>query len=74
MKSTYKALVIGTGLGGAVAACRLAQASLHVGVLERGKDYRTTRFPHNDGDTGAVVFAGGGAPRVRAGRSTSRPR
>jgi cholesterol oxidase len=50
MKSTYKALVIGSGFGGAVAACRLAQAGLHVGVLERGKDYRTTPFPRNFGD------------------------
>src|SRR5262245_121270 len=50
MKSSYKALVIGSGFRGAVAACRLAQAGLDVAVLERGKDYRTTPFPRNFGD------------------------
>jgi len=49
---SYAALVIGTGFGGSVAACRLAQAlgPNRVGVLERGKDYRTTKFPRNFSD------------------------
>jgi cholesterol oxidase len=47
MKSTYDAIVIGTGFGGAVAACRLAQAQLSVGVLERGRRYDTNQFPRN---------------------------
>src|SRR5262249_26510543 len=32
-------VVIGTGFGGAVAACRLAQAGLNVTVFERGRRY-----------------------------------
>ena len=34
-----RAIVIGTGFGGAVTACRLAQAGLDVTVLERGRRY-----------------------------------
>src|SRR5215831_8262699 len=43
----YDAIVIGTGFGGAVAACRLAQAGLSVGVLERGRRYDINPFPRN---------------------------
>lgn len=35
----HRAIVIGTGFGGAVSACRLAQAGLAVIVLERGRRY-----------------------------------
>lgn len=37
--------VIGTGFGGAVAACRLAQANLDVLVLERGRRFEAKDFP-----------------------------
>jgi cholesterol oxidase len=47
MKATYDAIVIGTGFGGSVAACRLAQAKFSVGVLERGRRYDTNAFPRN---------------------------
>jgi cholesterol oxidase len=43
----YDAVVIGTGFGGAVAACRLAQAGLSVAVLERGRRYDFNPFPRN---------------------------
>ena len=39
MTDAYDAAVIGTGFGGAVAACRLSQAGLRVRVLERGRRY-----------------------------------
>lgn len=39
------AVVIGTGFGGAVAACRLAQAGKRVCVLERGRRYERDDFP-----------------------------
>lgn len=45
MKPQYDAIVIGTGFGGAVAACRLAQAGLNVGIIERGRRYRRQGFP-----------------------------
>src|SRR5258708_24142619 len=38
-------IVVGTGFGGAVAACRLAQAGYDVLVLERGRRYERHDFP-----------------------------
>jgi cholesterol oxidase len=43
----YEALVIGTGFGGAVAACRLAQAGIDVAVVERGRRYPPGSFPRD---------------------------
>jgi len=45
MKPSYEAIVIGTGFGGAVSACRLAQAGLQVGIFERGRRYHRESFP-----------------------------
>jgi cholesterol oxidase len=47
IRSSYDAVVIGSGFGGAVAACRLAQAGLSVAVLERGRRYDHNPFPRN---------------------------
>ncbi len=41
------AVVIGTGFGGAVSACRLAQAGLTVRILERGRRYDKGGFPRD---------------------------
>ena len=41
----FDAVVIGTGFGGAVAACRLAQARKKICVLERGRRYPLGDFP-----------------------------
>ena len=43
--SLLDAIVIGTGFGGAVAACRLTQAGKNVCVLERGRRYDRGDFP-----------------------------
>jgi choline dehydrogenase-like flavoprotein len=40
-----EAIVVGTGFGGAVTACRLAQAGFKVLVLERGRRYEASDFP-----------------------------
>jgi cholesterol oxidase len=45
MKDSYGAVVIGSGFGGAVAACRLAQAGIDVCVVERGRRYGAGEFP-----------------------------
>jgi cholesterol oxidase len=42
---TFDAVVIGSGFGGAVSACRLAEAGLEVLVLERGRAYPPGSFP-----------------------------
>jgi len=47
MKQRYDAVVVGTGFGGSVAACRLAQAGLGVGILERGRRYALGTFPRD---------------------------
>jgi cholesterol oxidase len=44
MATENSTVVIGTGFGGSVTACRLAQAGFEVTVLERGRDYRHSRL------------------------------
>ncbi len=39
MRTRYDAVVVGSGFGGAVASCRLAQAGFDVAILERGRRY-----------------------------------
>jgi cholesterol oxidase len=65
-KSVYEAIVVGTGFGGAVAACRLAQAGIDVGVLERGRRYPPGTFPrHVTGADGLLWERGKGLYDVR---------
>src|SRR4051795_6399784 len=41
----YDAIVVGSGFGGGVAACRLAEAGYSVGVIERGRRFGANDFP-----------------------------
>ena len=50
MRTSYEAVVIGSGFGGSVAACRLAQAGRSVVILERGRRCDTKPFPRNWND------------------------
>ncbi len=43
----FDVVVIGSGYGGAVAACRLAEAGYRVCVLERGEEYLPGEFPND---------------------------
>jgi cholesterol oxidase len=43
-------LVIGSGFGGAVTSCRLAEAGLRVLVLERGRRWSPSTYPRKTGD------------------------
>lgn len=46
----YDAIVIGSGFGGAVAACRLAERGYRVLVLERGRRWHPRDYPRRPGD------------------------
>jgi cholesterol oxidase len=58
-KETYEAIVVGSGFGGAVAACRLAQAGVDVAVLERGRRYPLGTFPRHRRDLEDSASAAG---------------
>lgn len=49
-KTDFDAVIIGSGFGGAVSACRLAQAGQKVLVLERGRRWTPANFPREPGD------------------------
>src|SRR5690554_6121531 len=46
----FDVVVIGSGFGGAVTACRLAQAGRKVLVLERGRQWEPGDYPRGPGD------------------------
>ena len=43
----YDTIVVGSGFGGAVAGCRLAQAGVDVAVVERGRRWAPGSFPES---------------------------
>jgi cholesterol oxidase len=45
LESTYDAVVVGSGFGGGVTACRLAEQGLRVCVLERGRRFGPGDYP-----------------------------
>jgi cholesterol oxidase len=45
MESAYDAVVVGSGFGGGIAACRLAERGFRVCVLERGRRFGPGDFP-----------------------------
>ena len=47
MDNKYDAVIIGSGFGGSINACRLAEAGYNVVVLERGKEYKPGEFPRD---------------------------
>lgn len=50
MSEHFDAVIIGSGFGGAVTACRLAQAGRKVLVLERGREWTPEDYPRGPGD------------------------
>lgn len=44
-KGSYDVVIIGSGFGGAIMGCRLAEAGYSVCILERGKYYKKGDFP-----------------------------
>jgi cholesterol oxidase len=49
VKKSYDVVIIGSGFGGSIIACRLAQSGRSVCVLERGKQWRKQDFPRTLG-------------------------
>lgn len=56
MKQAYEVIVVGSGFGGAVTACRLAQAGRSVCVLERGKRWNKTEFPRSPAEVAKALW------------------
>jgi choline dehydrogenase-like flavoprotein len=49
-----KVIVVGSGFGGAIAACRLAQAGFDVTILERGRRFEQGDFPNLPDDSSVL--------------------
>ena len=65
LRPHYDAVIVGSGYGGGVAACRLARAGRSVAVLERGREVTTGEFPDRFPDmrrefrvTGGLISTG----------------
>ncbi len=50
MAADFDAVVVGSGFGGSVVACRLAEAGYRVLVLERGRRWRPEDYPRRPDD------------------------
>jgi cholesterol oxidase len=50
MRDGFDAIVVGSGFGGAVMACRLAERGRRVLVLERGRQWHPEEYPRAPGD------------------------
>ena len=56
MRRTYDAIVIGSGFGGGIAACRLAEAGKRVCVLERGRRFGGDDFPDDPAEGPSMLW------------------
>lgn len=56
MDRTYDAIVVGSGFGGGVTACRLAEAGWRVCVLERGRRFGRGDFPDRPVQAPAMLW------------------
>jgi cholesterol oxidase len=56
MKDSYDVVVIGSGFGGAIVSCRLAEDGRSVCILERGKRWATTDFPRSPGEIAKATW------------------
>jgi cholesterol oxidase len=54
--ASYDAIVVGSGFGGGIAACRLAEAGRRVCVLERGRRFGRDDFPGRPDEAGRLIW------------------
>jgi cholesterol oxidase len=69
LKSRYDVIVVGSGYGGGISACRLARAGKSVAVLERGREFKTGEFPSRFPDVRSEMQVTG--TRMRMGPETA---
>src|SRR5947207_2131312 len=58
MPTRFDVIVLGSGFGGAVAACRLAEAGVRVRVLERGRRWTRDEYLRRPTDAWLYSHAG----------------
>jgi cholesterol oxidase len=56
MEREYDVAIVGSGFGGGIAACRLAEAGKRVCVLERGRRFAPTDFIDDPGDAPRLLW------------------
>jgi cholesterol oxidase len=56
VKPSYNAIVVGSGFGGGIAACRLAEAGKTVCLLERGRRFGRADFPDRPEDAPRLIW------------------
>jgi cholesterol oxidase len=56
VKGSYDVIVVGSGFGGGIAACRLAEANRSVCVLERGRRFGGDDFPDSPDHIDQLVW------------------
>lgn len=47
MDESYDAIVVGSGYGGSVVACRMSMAGINVCLIEKGRKWEANDFPKN---------------------------
>src|SRR5687768_984639 len=56
MRTSYDAIVVGSGFGGGIAACRLAEADKSVCLLERGREFGRDDFIEGPEEAGRLIW------------------
>ncbi len=69
VRGRYDAAVVGSGYGGAIAACRLARAGRRVCLLERGEEKRPGDYPDSEAHLLSEIQFD--SPKLRAGSPTA---